>query len=220
MHANLAESCCDLFAYAGLREQCRLSRSCSTLRRWYNSQSVVSVHLRQTHMCKIYFPLAIVSLYIYATKWPMTYASGVFLLGMTPRMQLQRIEFHLEDLSAHCLMAWCRVIENKIGVLQSIYQNNGHIHMKVSNLNFASSAQFELLERFPWMALPLHGMFNQYPNLIMVINAKNINRDTIIGFLRHRYGDVPSVNRNRSRLEELMEAAVAPASKNLHVHNQ
>ena len=128
-------------------------------------------------------------------------------------MQLQRIEFHLEGLSPRCLTTWCRVIENKIGVLQSICQNNGHVHMEVINIiyNEYDSAPFQLLRRFPWMAIPLHGMFTQYPNLTMVINAKTIQRDTIMGSLRQRAVDVPSIggttSRSRSHLEELLEAA-------------
>ena len=85
--------------------------------------------------------------------------------------------------------------------------------MEVNNIiyNANDSAPFELLRRFPWMALPLHGVLNQYPNLTMVINAKTIQRDTIMGSLRQREVDVPSIggttSRSRSHLEELLEAA-------------
>ena len=85
--------------------------------------------------------------------------------------------------------------------------------MEVNNIiyNANDSAPFELLRMFPRMALPLHGVLNQYPNLTMVINAKTIQRDTIMGSLRQREVDVPSIggttSRSRSHLEELLEAA-------------
>ena len=56
--------------------------------------------------------------------------------------------------------------------------------------NANDSAPFELLRMFPWMALPLHGVLNQYPNLTMVINQRENHTK------RYSHG-IPSATRSR-----------------------